>query len=468
MGMKLGLWRIDDGIEAVELGEMPSEEQLEELLEKYPSVLGEKLLIIGRQVGTSSGKRIDLLAMDSDGALRVLELKKGRAARDAVSQILDYGAWVASLSHSRVLDIFDQKHDFPFEEAFENTFGFPAPEELNTGHKLTLVTTAVDEDAERIIDYLDSNYGVPINAVFFRYFRDGDHEYLARNYLIEESQEPVQKTRQGSNTREHWNGFDWYVAFDRPWADARRLGYVSAGGGDWYATTLQKVPEGARVWVYVPKTGYVGVGIATGPATRFEDSHIADAKDLEWDMNHANGEPEWVLPVRWISTVPLEEAVWKKGMFANQNSACRLRNSFTLENLYAAFGVDDSTASGIEAVSTVDDHREQIDDPGLQAAFDAIIDQTTALSPEVTIVPRKFYIAFKRGRNFACLEVQKKKLLVFLHLDPADFITNPVLGARDVRNVGHFGTGDVEIQVTGPADVDQAMALIRRAYGEEE
>ena len=145
--------------------------------------------------------------------------------------------------------------------------------------------------------------------------------------------------------------------------------------------------------MYVPKTGYVGVGIATGPATGFEDSHIADAKDLEWDMNHANGEPEWVLPVRWISTVPLEEAVWKKGMFANQISACGLRNSFTLENLYAAFGVDDSTASGIEAVSTVDDHREQIDDPGMQAAFDAVIDQTTALSPEVTIVPGRFYIA---------------------------------------------------------------------------
>ena len=33
--------------------------------------------------------------------------------------------------------------------------------------------------------------------------------------------------------------------------------------------------------MYVPKTGYVGVGIATGPATRFEDSHIADARDLE-------------------------------------------------------------------------------------------------------------------------------------------------------------------------------------------
>jgi len=134
MGLGLGVWRIDDRLEEVELGEMPSEEQLEELLHKNPSILGEPLLIVGRQVGTSTGKRIDLLAIDSEGVLRVLELKKGRAPRDAVAQVLEYGAWVQTLSHDNVLNIFAQKNLVPFEEAFEDTFGFAPPEELNTGH----------------------------------------------------------------------------------------------------------------------------------------------------------------------------------------------------------------------------------------------------------------------------------------------------------------------------------------------
>ena len=44
--MEIGLWRIDDGIQQVELGDMPSEKQLEALLERDPTILGECLLIV--------------------------------------------------------------------------------------------------------------------------------------------------------------------------------------------------------------------------------------------------------------------------------------------------------------------------------------------------------------------------------------------------------------------------------------
>jgi RecB family endonuclease NucS len=54
--------------------------------------VGEPLLIIGRQVATSSGKVIDLLAADADGVLHVLELKKDKTPREVVAQVLDYGS----------------------------------------------------------------------------------------------------------------------------------------------------------------------------------------------------------------------------------------------------------------------------------------------------------------------------------------------------------------------------------------
>jgi len=47
-----------------------------------------------------------------------------------------------------------------------------------------------------------------------------------------------------------------------------------------------------------------------------------------------------VLPVEWDQVVSVEEAIWRKGMFANQNSACKLRNQFTLDILYDAFFLD--------------------------------------------------------------------------------------------------------------------------------
>jgi hypothetical protein len=75
MPVEMGLWRIDDKPVRLLPGGMPTEARLEELIEADPAILGEPLLIIGRQVPTSFGKVIDLLAIDTDGVLHVLELK---------------------------------------------------------------------------------------------------------------------------------------------------------------------------------------------------------------------------------------------------------------------------------------------------------------------------------------------------------------------------------------------------------
>ena len=54
------------------------------------------------------------------------------------------------------------------------------------------------------------------------------------------------------------------------------------------------------------------------------------------------GDPtEFVLPVEWVRTRSREDNFWEKGMFANQNSACKLRNRFTLDRLTSAFGLGD-------------------------------------------------------------------------------------------------------------------------------
>jgi hypothetical protein len=44
--------------------------------------------------------------------------------------------------------------------------------------------------------------------------------------------------------------------------------------------------------------------------------------------------------VDWVKTLPQGQAIWEKGMFANQNTAARLRDPFTLERLIEAFGLD--------------------------------------------------------------------------------------------------------------------------------
>jgi hypothetical protein len=311
-------------------------------------------------VPTAYGKYIDLVAMGADGTLHVLELKRDRTPRNVVAQILDYGSWVQGLSHSEVLDIFADQHEVEFEVAFADRFGTNPPDELNVAHKLTVIASDVDPATERIVTYLNSGFGVPINVVFFRYFSDEGREYLARTWLLDEAAVSAGSGngRRGSS-REPWNGRDWYVSFgDEPqgrnWDDARKFGFVSAGGGAWFSRTLRSLPVGGRVFVHIPQVGYVGTGTVTGEAIRFDDATVVIGEQprklaelLQADRYHHTGADdedtaEYVVPVEWGNTRPREQAVRRKGMFANQNSACKLRNRFTLDALYSEFGIDEA------------------------------------------------------------------------------------------------------------------------------
>ncbi|MDF2991416.1 MAG: hypothetical protein K0S37_1930 [Microbacterium sp.] len=346
------MWRIDGQhpkpLAAVALS---SEHELHQFLRQDPSLLGIPLLVIGSEVITPYGKRLDLLAIDVDGNLHVLELKRDRTPREVVAQVLDYGSWVSTLSRDDVIDIAEKYLGQRFESAFEEVFGVAPPDEVNGEQQLTVVASALDASSERIVTYL-RGFGVPINAVFFSYIEDDDRRYLARSWLAATEESSVGASKSASK-RAPWNGLDWYVSFggDRSWDDARRYGFVSAGGGKFYTQTIRALPEGARVWVYIPQTGYVGVGTVAGPATRFNDARVLvdggsvplATEPLVGSYSHRDAvnddDNEWVVPVTWIDTVPEQDAYREKGLFANQNSACRLKQEFTLDRLAQRFDI---------------------------------------------------------------------------------------------------------------------------------
>ena len=140
-----------------------------------------------------------------------------------------------------------------------------------------------------------------------------------------------------------WNGSDWYFAFGgsegRRWEDAVQFGFVSAGGGDWYSKTVKALPVGARLFVYMPKIGYVGVGETTGLAINYSESAEWKSKKMVGKYIHDNGEPEFLVPVRWIKTLSPAEAIYGNGLFASQHSACKLRDIKTLKVLTQKFDV---------------------------------------------------------------------------------------------------------------------------------
>jgi RecB family endonuclease NucS len=88
MPLEIGLWRVDDKPAMLATSSIRLEARLEELIESDVTILGEPLLLVGRQVPTSYGKVIDLMGVDADGVLHALELKRDRTPREVVAQIL--------------------------------------------------------------------------------------------------------------------------------------------------------------------------------------------------------------------------------------------------------------------------------------------------------------------------------------------------------------------------------------------
>ena len=266
MPIKTEMWRIDNGLQKIEFSSIETEYKLEVILEQDVTIIDSNLLVIGRQVPTAYGKYIDLLAIDVEGHLTVVELKRDKTPRDVVAQALDYAAWIQTLSYESVVDIYS-KYDTvkEFEAAFEDRFGVIPPENINEEHRMLIVAAELDTSTERIVNYLSANYGVPINVIFFRYFKEGDSEYLSRSWLIDPAEVEAKSEQLGrKRNKEPWNGIDYYVSFGegnhRSWDDARTYGFISAGGGKWYSGTLSLLTPGARIFACIPKIGYVGVG----------------------------------------------------------------------------------------------------------------------------------------------------------------------------------------------------------------
>ena len=104
-------------------------------------------------------------------------------------------------------------------------------------------------------------------------------------------------------------------------------------------------------------------------------------------------------------------------------------------------------------------------DPSLASLYESVKDYLLALGDDVQMKVLKLYFAFKRIRNFACVEVhpQARKLLVFVKIDPAS-ITLEQGFTRDVTSVGHFGTGNLEITIAGMEDLEKAKPLLEKSY----
>lgn len=86
-----------------------------------------------------------------------------------------------------------------------------------------------------------------------------------------------------------------------------------------------------------------------------------------------------------------------------------------------------------------------------------------SLGDDVTEKQLRLYTAFKKLKNFAAVVPKVNWLKVYLKLAPASVAFEPGF-SRDVSNISHWGTGDVELILSNVADFEKAKPLLERAY----
>lgn len=101
----------------------------------------------------------------------------------------------------------------------------------------------------------------------------------------------------------------------------------------------------------------------------------------------------------------------------------------------------------------------------LQILYDELDKHLTGLGDDVSVIVNKNYFAYRRLKNFACVEVhpQSRALLIYLKVDP-DTEQLKEGFTRDVRSIGHFGTGDLEVRVRSAQELALALPLTDISY----
>lgn len=140
---------------------------------------------------------------------------------------------------------------------------------------------------------------------------------------------------------------------------------------------------------------------------------------------------------------------------------------FDLVNVTTAKAIPDADSKkGSSTAKTISNVYEQADE-SLKDLYETVKAYMFTLGDDVQLATMKFYFAFKRIKNFACvgLSPRSNSLYMSVKVNPdtvdlareKDFI-------RDIRKIGHWGTGDLEITIKSIDDLERAKPYIERSY----
>ena len=312
-----------------------TEKDLENWMAGHPELLfgDEPVLVLSQSVaGRSMG---DILALDADGRLVIVEIKRDWSNRTTVGQLLEYAAemtgkcyedleklhqsyWAGQHSDS-TYDSLLKRFQTLTDDSEHKEDGIPTRER---GHRVLVVAPASDNGLLRIIEWL-KEYGVPIDFLPFTLHADDDNKEIILEI------EPLRNDQSRREDRDDpkWQG-DWFFNTNETYAPNAYekmfdQGVIAVYGYENAEAKLTGSTKDQRVFAYANLKGILAVGsIVNGEA--FSGNTIF------------GGDREFHLKVEWKTVVTDDKGVTKLDVSRKKAYNLPVRSVFARMNRHDA------------------------------------------------------------------------------------------------------------------------------------
>ncbi|MCT4135388.1 hypothetical protein HZP67_00650 [Elizabethkingia anophelis] len=112
-------------------------------------------------------------------------------------------------------------------------------------------------------------------------------------------------------------------------------------------------------------------------------------------------------------------------------------------------------------VYSEDDHLNGKSDEMIEL-YESFKNAILNLSPDIEIIPKKMYIAFKLKNNIVDIRVQQNKIIFWINMKKGT-LDDPKKITIDASTKGHYGNGDYELSVSNTNNLEYIMSLVKQA-----
>jgi len=248
------------------------EENLEDWVENDPSILGENLLIIGRQVQIPEVKdKIDLLALDINGNTVIIELKRGKIKDPVDIQALRYASYISRWEYAdlenQARNYFIEKgeEDFNFNEKYEEfclSAGIDDVPDLNQDQRIIILGSKIKEKLGSVALWL-REHKIDIKIIEVSFFNDGENLFLYPQTIIPlPTAEKFEVGRRSLRKSRPWvsDGKDWHL--NKRCGEVMREKLIQlttiiaehfegVEGPNWNQKFYVSFKEGNRIWLKI-------------------------------------------------------------------------------------------------------------------------------------------------------------------------------------------------------------------------